>query len=245
MDYIDSIQQQQIINLQNQINNLALNGTTGSTGPMGPTGSIGITGQIGNTGPTGVQGIQGSTGSTGQTGHTGQTGAQGIQGATGQTGQTGPTGQTGAQGTQGVTGPTGLTFSSSYTSGNETMIPDVGTITSSLLRGVLQGIPGNMSGIRFKKVDNIVFCSVPGWEVNTDTGNPSTITIMNGTIPAAFRPTAYFIEVPCAIYNNGVVTSPNGYLRISTTGIMIIEYGGNFGSNYGFIDGDFNFVYMI
>ena len=133
-----------------------------------------------------------------------------------------------------------------FTSTAAVMTLDSGAITSSLLRGVVQGTAGTMSGVRFIRSGRLVWCSVPSWEVNTDSGNPSVVTIMAaGTIPAAFRPTLFAAGVSVYVYNAGVLTSPNATIRVTTAGALLYEYAGTFTTDYGMINGDFTFSYMI
>lgn len=121
-----------------------------------------------------------------------------------------------------------------------------GTITSSLLRGVLQGTPGNMDGIKLKRAGSIVWCRIPSWEVNTDSGSPNQVIIVPaGSVPVGFRPTLFAAEVTSFVYNNGSITSPNAAIKVTTGGSIVYEYGGSFTNNYGMIDGDFTFSYML
>lgn len=133
-----------------------------------------------------------------------------------------------------------------FTSTAAVMTLDSGAITSSLLRGVVQGTAGTMSGIRIVKAGRMCWCSIPSWEVNTDSGSPSVVKILaTGTIPAAFRPTLYNYATSAPIYNGGSQVSPNALIQVTTTGAMLCMFAGTFTTNYGMISGDFTFSYMI
>lgn len=139
-----------------------------------------------------------------------------------------------------------LSVQQEFISGDAVMTLDVGSITSSLLRGIVQTTPGLMSGVRFVKSGSMVWCRIPSWEVNTDTGLPTTVTILAaGVIPGGFRPQLFAAEVSTFVYNNGALVSPNASIRVTTGGALLFEYAATLNSNYGMSTGDFTFVYMI
>jgi len=190
-------------------------GSRGQTGPTGPTGLAsvisGATGLIGPTGPIGATGlvnlIQGPTGSTGLRGFMGPIGppstSQGPSGSTGLTGFTGPAGDN-----SGPTGPTGSNLDINFN-----IVPaaplfnSTSQITGSVIRGIVNAPPGVFGGFEFRRIGNLVTCTVPQFTVTAWSSNPSSngLFLFGGGVapefPEIYRPT-YYKGGPITMINN-------------------------------------------
>lgn len=139
-----------------------------------------------------------------------------------------------------------LAVEEQYTIPSAVMGLSSGVISSSNLRGVLQGTAGTMAGIRLSRVGRLVTIIIPSFQIIADTGIPATIIVAaSGSIPASFRPSLYNVHNPITVFDNSLISNENAYCEIETAGGIFITRSLSFTVNYGLNQGDFVMTYMI
>ena len=119
-----------------------------------------------------------------------------------------------------------------------------GVISSSNLRGVLQGTAGTMNGIKLSRVGRIVTMLIPSFQIISDTGTPATIFVVPGSIPVAFRP-SFTVQNPVTVYDNSLIANTNAFCEIHSSGTVYITNSSSFTTNYGLNLGDYVTSWMI
>lgn len=121
-----------------------------------------------------------------------------------------------------------------------------GVISSSNLRGVLQGTAGTMNGIKLSRVGRIVTMIIPSFQIISDTGTPATIFVVPvaNAIPVAFRP-SYIVQNPITVYDNNLIANTNAFCEIDSSGTVYITNSSSFTTNYGLNLGDYVTTYMV
>ena len=121
-----------------------------------------------------------------------------------------------------------------------------GVISSSKLRGVVQGTAGTMNGITLSRVGRIVTLLIPSFEIVSDTGIPASIIVCaSGVIPATFRPATYNVKNPVTVFENALISNNGAFVEVSTAGEVIITCSTSFTVNYGLNQGDYVTTWMI
>jgi hypothetical protein len=230
-------------------------GASGIQGEIGATGASGIQGEIGATGPTGLTGATGASGIQGEIGATGASGIQGEIGATGLTGATGTfngvlTSNVDGNGfnisnvssilVNGVVSATGnitggnviaTGLSGTLSTGAQTNISLVGTLTSLSVSGNVQG--GNIRTVGLISAAGNVTAGNLIATTNVEAGNITT----GGIVSAAGNVTGnYFIgngsqltgiNVDSSSISNGnsnvVIATVNGNINLYTNGQDTVE----------------------